>query len=190
MIGFEKLYNIVKNKLSEKRFKHSESVVKRALEYAKIYNADKEIIKLVAIAHDIAKELTDDEIKEYINKYNIELDEIEKVNKNLLHSKIGAAICENEYGFTLDMVNGVKYHTTGREKMSMLEKIIYLADATEESRNYNTEEYARYVREAIDNGMVQVSKWVIEKLAKSETPIHIDTIKCYNYYINKKKGVH
>ena len=59
MIEYEKLYEIVKEKLSEKRFSHSKYVVKRALEYAEIYNVDKEIIKLCAIAHDIAKELTD-----------------------------------------------------------------------------------------------------------------------------------
>jgi predicted HD superfamily hydrolase involved in NAD metabolism len=190
MTNYEELYEDIKNMLSEERFKHSERVVKRAIEYAKIYNVDIEMVKLVAISHDIAKELSEEENQKYISKYNIKLDDIEKVNKSLLHAKIGAYICKEKYGFTEDMVNSVRYHTTGRENMSILEKIIYLADATEESRNYNTEEYARYVREDIDNGMVQVSKWVIEKLAKSETPIHIDTIKCYNYYINKKKGVH
>ena len=56
MIEYEKLYNIVKGKLSERRFKHCESVVKRAIEYAQIYNVDIETTKLVAISHDIAKE--------------------------------------------------------------------------------------------------------------------------------------
>ena len=100
MITYEELYNIVKEKLSEKRFSHSEYVVKRALEYAEIYNVDKDTVKLCAIAHDIAKELTDDESKYYIDKYNIEFDDIVKINKNLWHSKIGAEICKNEFGFT------------------------------------------------------------------------------------------
>ena len=126
MIKYEKLYEDVKEVLSEERFNHSERVVKRAIEYAKIYNVDIEMVKLVAISHDIAKELSEEENQKYISKYNIKLDDIEKVNKSLLHAKIGAYICKEKYGFTDDMINSVRYHTTGRENMSILEKIIYL----------------------------------------------------------------
>jgi len=78
MIKYEELYSEVKKVLSEKRFKHSEGVVKRAIEYAKIYNVDIETTKLVAIAHDIAKELSKEENKKYIDEYDIKLDDIEK----------------------------------------------------------------------------------------------------------------
>ena len=183
MIEYEELYGIVKSKLSEERFKHSEGVVKRALEYSEIYNVDREIIKLAAIAHDIAKELTEEEVKYFLNKYNIELDDIEKINKSLLHAKIGASICEKEFGFNNDMVNAVRYHTTGRENMSVLEKIIYLADATEENRDYDYNEYVNVIKEDIDKGMVMVSKWVIDSLTRRGRMIHLDSIKCYNYYI-------
>lgn len=188
MITYEELYNIVKEKLSEKRFSHSKYVVKRALEYAEIYNVDKDTVKLCAIAHDIAKEFTDDESKYYIDKYNIEFDDIVKINKNLWHSKIGAEICKNEFGFTEDMVNSIKYHTTGRANMSILEKIIYLADATEESRGYNAQEYADYVINDIDDALYKVCKWVIERLIDKEVVIHLDSIKCYNYYLKKKNN--
>ena len=89
MIKYEKLYEDVKEMLSEERFNHSERVVKRAIEYAKIYNVDLEMVKLVAISHDIAKELSEEENQEYISKYNIKLDDIEKINKSLFHAKIG-----------------------------------------------------------------------------------------------------
>ena len=183
MTNYEELYEDVKNMLSEKRFKHSESVVKRAIEYADIYNVDIEMVKLVAISHDIAKELTEEENQEYISKYNIKLDDIEKANKSLLHAKVGAYICKEKYGFTEDMVNSVKYHTTGRENMSILEKIIYLADATEEGRDeYNVSEYVELIKKDIDKGMVEISKRVINKLLNNNKVIHLDTIKCYNYY--------
>ena len=180
MIKYEELYKEVKNMLSEKRFKHSERVVKRAIEYAKIYNVDIETVKLVAIAHDITKELSDEENEKYISRYNIKLDDIEKINNNLLHAKIGACICKNKYGFTEDMVNSVKYHTTGRENMSILEKIIYLADATEEERKDS--HFSNIVKENINMGMMEVSKNVINKLLNKNKIIHLDTIKCYNYY--------
>lgn len=185
MVKYEDLYEDVKHMLSEKRFRHSEGVVKRAIEYAEIYNADIEIVKLTAIAHDIAKELTPEEEESIIKEYNVFLDDFEKVNHNLVHAKIGAEICKNKYGFTEDMVNSIKYHTTGRTEMSLLEKIIYLADATDENRKYESEFYVNTIKENIDKGMVEVSKWVINHLLEKERPIHIDSINCYNYYLNK-----
>lgn len=183
MVKYEILYNDVQKKLSEYRFKHTISVIKRALEYADIYNLDKEIVKLTALSHDIAKELSKEEMDEYINEYNIKLSELEKLNSNLLHAKIGACICENKYGFNLDMINAVKYHTTGRENMSMLEKIIYLADATEENKEEGSSKFTNIIKSDIDIGMMEVSKWVINKLLDSSNLIHLDTIKCYNYYL-------
>lgn len=187
MIKYEELYKEVKNRLSEKRFRHSEGVVKRAIEYAQIYNVDIDTVKLVAIAHDIAKELTADEVEEYIQKYNIILDDIEKINKELIHAKIGAYICKNEYNFTEDMTNAVKYHTTGREDMSILEKIIYLADATEENRKYCSSNYVDTIKKNIDQGIIDICKWVIDRLLETDGIIHLDSIKCYNYYTKLKK---
>ena len=187
MTKYEKLYEDVKEVLSEERFNHSERVVKRAIEYAKIYNVDIEMVKLVAISHDIAKELSEEENQKYISKYNIKLDDIEKVNKSLLHAKIGAYICKEKYGFTDDMINSVRYHTTGRENMSILEKIIYIADATEEGRRECSKfEYVDLIKKDIDKGMVEISKWVINKLLNNNKVIHPDTINCYNFY-NKQK---
>lgn len=188
MIQYEKLYNEVKKRLSEKRFKHSEGVVERAIEYAKIYGVDINTVKLVAISHDIAKELTNEEINEYIQKYNIVLDNIEKMNPNLIHAKIGAYICKNEYNFTEDMSNAIKYHTTGRANMSILEKIIYLADATEENKKYCSSNYANIVKKDINQGMREICKWVINTLLENNIIIHLDSIECYNYYTKLKNS--
>ncbi len=187
MIEYEQLYKEVKNTLSEKRFKHSEGVVKRAIEYAKIYNVDIEKVKLVAIAHDIAKELTNEEIDKYLKEYGIVLDDIEQKNKNLIHAKIGAYICKYKYDFTDDMVNAIKYHTTGRANMSIIEKIIYLADATEENRKYCSNIYVDIIKKDIDQGIIEVCKWVINRLLETNKLIHKNSIECYNYYINLKE---
>lgn len=189
MVSYETLRKDVKEKLSEERFQHSEGVVERALEYAEIYGVDKEIVKLVAIAHDIAKELSDEENEKYIKEYQIELDEIEKINRNLLHAKIGAAICKYQYGFTQDMVNAVRYHTTGRENMSLLEKIIYLADATDANRNYDDiNYYVDLIKKDINQGVAEVCKWVIDNLTARNRIIHEDSMKCYEYYSNGNGG--
>lgn len=186
MIKYEDLYNEVKNILSEKRFIHTEGVIERAIEYGEIYGEDKETVKLVALSHDIAKEIPKEERVNYAKDIGVELDEIEKTNLELIHSKVGAKICKDKYGFSDEMVNAVKYHTTGRSNMSMLEKIIYLADATEKNRNYCSQEFVvEMAKKNIDEAMFFILKWTIGNLLEQNKKIHIDTIIAYNYY-NKK----
>ena len=185
MTEYDVLYNDAKEKLSKERFNHSVGVVKRAVEYASIYNVDLEMVKKVAIVHDIAKELTDDEKLKYLEKYNIKLTSIEKANNTLVHAKIGYYICKYEYNFTDDMANAVKYHTTGRSNMSILEKIIYLADATEENRKHCPSTYVDLIKKDIDKGMVEITKWVTNSLFERNKIISLETIECYNYYCSK-----
>lgn len=186
MVEYEVVYEDVKKLVSEKRFKHSEGVVQRALEYAQIYGADENEVKLSAIAHDIAKELPKDKIISYAKEIGVNLDKIEKINLNLPHAKLGAKICKTKYEFTDDMANAVKYHTTGRENMSLLEKIIYLADATEPGRTYfDLQYYVDLIKKDIDRGLFEVAKWNIENIVSKGGIVHLDTVRCYNFY-NKK----
>lgn len=153
-----------------------------------VYHVDPEKVKLVAIAHDIAKELTNEQIKQIRQKYNIQLDEIETTNKDLIHAKIGAYLMKKEYHFTDDMVNSIAYHTTGRAEMSLLEKIIYLADATEETREYCSHHYVDIIKKDIDQGIVEIQKWVIGRLMERNKLIHPNSIECYNYYTEHNKS--
>lgn len=184
MVQYEKLYNDVKNVLSEKRFNHSERVVKRALEYARVYNIDIEKVKLTAIAHDIAKEIPKEKIIDYCNNINnikVKLDDVEEKNLELAHGKIGAKICETKYGFTEDMVNAIKYHTTGRMGMSLFEKIIFLADSTEAGRNYDELEWlVDIAKKNINEAVVFVLKFNIEKTLKNNKLVHPNSIYAYN----------
>ena len=83
---------IIRETLSEKRYKHSVNVKNEIIELARIYEEDENIAALVGIAHDIAKEIPADEKIEYCEKNNIEIDEIERKNPELLHAKIGKDI--------------------------------------------------------------------------------------------------
>lgn len=120
----------VKEVLSERRYNHSLEVMKRCEELAIIYGVDVEKAKKVGLAHDIAKEMKIDEIMQIVKENNIHLDEIEMQNPGLWHAKIGAVICKNEFGFTQDMVEAVENHTTAKEGMDLLSKILFVADAT------------------------------------------------------------
>ena len=188
MKRFEEIYNEVKNRLSEKRFNHSICTMQRAIEYAKIYGEDEEKIKLIAIAHDIAKQLKKEEIKELVEKYDIYLDDMEKDNIALSHSKIGAAICKNEFGFDEDMVGAIAFHTTGRENMTTMEKIIFVADATGSDRNFeDTQEVYQLAKNNLDEAIIKILIETIKDIVENKKTMHLDTIRTYNYYIDKNQ---
>lgn len=141
MKEYREVYKIVKERLSEYRFFHSECVAKRCVELADIYKVDKEAARLVGIAHDMAKELSDEEKIEYCEKNHLQIDEIEKVSMGLLHAKIGADMAKKEFGFSEDLCSAIKYHTTAKENMSLLDKILYVADMTSDDRKFSDKEY-------------------------------------------------
>lgn len=129
-MDIEQIKSKLQASLSEKRYNHSLEVMKRCVELAKIYGVDEEKARLVGLAHDIAKELPEEEAIKIVKENNIELDDIEMQNYKLWHAKIGAVICKNEFGFTQDMVQAVENHTTGKAGMDLLSQILYVADAT------------------------------------------------------------
>ena len=192
MITYDELYDVVKSEVSEKRFNHILGVVKRAIEYAQIYNANIEDVKVAAILHDIAKEYSEEKSYEILEKYGYNVDEVENNNYNLIHSKVGSIIAKYEYGLSDDICNAIAFHTTGRSNMSMLEKIIYLADATEEGRNYKhsineltIEEVVATVKEDIDKGLIYVLKWSLQSILRRDLLMHMNTVEAYNFYLDK-----
>ena len=185
MLGYEEVYKIVERRLSEYRFHHSKCVMEKAVEYASIYGYDVEKAKLTAICHDIAKEVPKEERIETCEKYGIELDEIEKKQTSLIHAKLGAKIAEIEFGFDEEMCNAIKYHTTGRANMSLLEKIIFLADCTGIDRDYDdAKELYEIAKVDLDKAMLQYHKTVIPELLSEGKLIHPNAIDAYNYLVN------
>ena len=190
---YKEIENDVKSVLSEYRFTHSLGVAKKAIELAKIYGVQEEIAKKVGIAHDIAKEMTDEEMIEYAKVNNIRIDKIETVKPSLLHGKIGADIAAKKFGFTQDMINAIKWHTTGRENMSMLEKIIYVADKTEENRKgtrFNLEKSRELSTQNIDETLIFLMNEFITYNVKNEWLIHPETIKARNDLLLNEGKIH
>ena len=190
---YKEIENDVKSVLSEYRFTHSLGVAKKAIDLAKLYGVQEEIAKKVGIAHDIAKEMTDEEMIEYAKANNIRIDEIETVKPSLLHGKIGADIAAKKFGFTQNMINAIKWHTTGRENMSMLEKIIYVADKTEENRKgtrFNLEKSRELSTQNIDETLIFLMNEFITYNVKNEWLIHPETIKARNDLLLNEGKIH
>ena len=190
----EKINNDIKAKLSDKRYNHSLGVMKKAEELAKIYGENVNKAKLIGLAHDIGKEFPKEDKLKYAIDNGILVDDIEKVNIDLLHGKIGADICSKRYGFTNDMQNAIIYHTVGNENMDLLAKILFVADKIEDSRNYKDEEKKAKLEEAriiakenIDKAVLYEIDMSLEYTLKKNELIHPDSIYTRNKIIMNLK---
>ena len=136
--NFNELKEIVKSKMSLKRFTHTLGVVEMSEKLAKIYNANIEKCKVAALLHDICKEMNMEYIKNICkNNFMNELSKEDLENNEILHGFAGAYYVKNELGINdKEILNAIKYHTVGAKDMTLLEKIVYIADAIEYGRNY------------------------------------------------------
>lgn len=178
----------IKEILSEKRYNHSKGVMKKAEELAIRYNVDVEKAKIVGLAHDIAKELTKEEKLKYVEENDIQIDNVESVNIELLHGKIGADICKKKYGFTQDMQDAIKYHTTGNIDMDDLAKVIYIADKTEDGRTFEDLEHAKTLaNKSIDEALIYIIDVSLIRTIEKRRLIHPDSIYLRNKLINENE---
>lgn len=174
--------------LPEHRITHSEGVAKSAIKLSEIYGYDKEKAYLAAILHDCAKYLSKEEVEYYVEKYNINLDSYEKNNIALSHSIIGAVLAKNEFDIKDDeIINAIRYHTTGKENMSNLEKIVYIADLIEENRIYPGVEELRELayNKQIDEALLKSFDNTIKLVIDRKQTIHPRTIEARNYIIKQ-----
>jgi hydrolase, HD family len=179
--NLEEITKDVKNTLSEKRYIHCIGVMEQAAYLAKKYGYDIDIARVVGIAHDIAKEIPEEEKLKYVEQNNIEIDKIESVNIGLLHAKIGADICKKKYNFTEEMQNAIKYHTTGNENMNILAKIIFVADKTEKNRKYEDLKTVRDLAdEDLDKCILYILDYMLVDNVNRKKLIHLNSIKIRN----------
>ncbi len=175
------LENIIKQRLSEKRFNHSIGVAETAKAYAEMLGVDPQKAYLAGLVHDVAKEMPFDEMLDACKQGRVMPDSEELKNKALLHAPAGAAMLESLGIKDEDIKNAVRYHTVGRRGMSILEKIIYLADMLEPSRDYPEvnilrEKVFRDFNEAFADALKFSIIWNMEK----GRVVHEGTLHAYN----------
>ena len=185
----EKIKEDLKLQMSEFRFNHSLSVMEKAIELAKIYGEDTSEAALAGLTHDIAKEIPDEEAFRIAEENGIELDEIEKINTQLLHGKIGAFIAFKKYGLNERIQNAIKFHTETSPDMDMLAKIIFVADKIEETRKHDKidiDEQRRIAKTNIDDVIILIIDNTINKLVGKGMLIHPNEIFTRNKLIKEK----
>lgn len=174
--------------LKPKRLEHSINVAKCAIKLSEIYGYDKEKAYLAGLVHDCAKYFTKEQIDLYVEKYNIELDPLEVDNIALSHSIIGSFAIQDVFNIQdMDIINAVRYHTTGRENMSILEKIIFMADMIEEGRNFPGVDHLRELsfNKQLDKALITSFNNTIKFVIDNDQLIHPRSVKARNYLMQE-----
>ena len=190
-------------KLSEKRMRHTEGVVRATVLLASRHFPEiaPETAELAALFHDYTKEYTVQQHLQVLASYGQTAAEDELEAPKLLHARTAALIAEKEYRLSPEIVSAIRWHTTGRENMSPLECVIYFADYIEDTRTfpacvrlreYYEKQYAslKDKSRALNKALVRSFDITIRDLLSEGKTVDPNTVSARNHYLrSRKKGI-
>ncbi len=182
----EDYLKVLKEKLDDYRYNHCLAVAKQALYLAEKYGANKEDAYVAGLLHDITKNESYENQLRFIKDCGIILDDVLKNSPKLLHAVTGALFVEKNFNIhNKEILNAIRYHTTGKADMTLLEKIVYIADYTSADRNYPDVDVVRgLVEKSLDSAILYALSYTIKNLVDKQCAVHIDTLNAYNYLAN------
>ncbi len=188
MSSVEEYKELLKTRLSEYRYHHSLCVADSAVELAERYGADKEKAFLAGLLHDITKEASAEEHFTMFELGGVKLSELESINRKLWHAMSGAVYIKEKLNITdKEIYDAVRYHTTGRAGMTLLEKVIYIADFISADRVYDDVDVVReFAQKSIDETMLYTQRYSINELIFKGACVHPDSVACYNEIVLNK----
>ena len=164
--------------LKYKRIPHVLGTEQEAIRLSERYGADVKKARVAALLHDCTKKLDMDEQLALCRHYGIELDELEQKALKLLHAKTGAAVARDVFGVDEEIYNAIWWHTTGHAGMTLLEKIIYLADYIEPSRDFpGVDKLRKVCYEDLDKGLLLGLDMSIQEMTDMGNPVHRATVE-------------
>lgn len=175
----------MKRRLKLKRFNHSVAVMYTAANLAMRYDVPLIKAQIAGILHDCAKEMSSVDLIRYCKKNNIALSEYELSNPALIHSKVGACIVKDRYDISdVEIINAIRFHTTGKPGMTRLEQIIYIADYIEPNRKIipGLDLIRKNVYIDIDNTCRMILENTISYLKKEGKYVDRMSLEAYEYY--------
>lgn len=184
---YEALKAILQKRLNEKRYYHSLCVADEAKRLAEKYGGDSEKSYLAGLLHDITKNAPDEEHLQIFKEFGIILSDVEQNAKKLWHAMSGALYVKNILEINdPEIIDAIRYHTTAKADMSLLAKILYLADFTSKDRDYEDVDVIReYVDESLEKAFVYALEYSITDLVNQGRAIHPDTVQAYNQAVLK-----
>lgn len=171
--------------LSERRFHHSECVAQMAEHLAEKYGADPEKAWCAGMLHDILKEQPKEEQLKMMDEFGIILTDEERSAPKLWHAILGAAYLERRVGISdREILNAVRYHTTARAGMSLLEKVLFVADFISDDRQFDgVEPLRKAAKKSLEQAVLLGCAVTVQDLAEHHLAIHPDTIAAYNWSV-------
>ena len=184
---YKKLRKKVKDVMTKARYEHTLGVEFTAASLAMRYEIDIDKAEIAGLLHDCAKCIDDEDKFDDCKKYKIELTDVEKRNPFLIHSKLGAVYANKLYGIDdEEIIAAIRFHTTGKPDMTMLEKIIFIADYIEPGRDKapNLQEIRKMSFVDIDEAMYMILKDTLEYLESGEGEKDELTKETFLFYKN------
>lgn len=180
----DKLIQIIQSQMSRERFQHVLGVEQVAVQLAEKFGVSTEAASIAALTHDYAKERSDKEMQELIFSEKLDLEWLD-YGSNIWHGPLGAVLVERELGISNpDILNAIRHHTIGAEKMTLLEQVIYVADYIEPGRNFPGVERARVlVEENLQEAVRYETKRILQHLIEQNRKIYPKTIATYNKWV-------
>ena len=164
--------------LKHQRIPHVLGTEQEAIRLAARYGADVGKARVAALLHDCTKRLDLEEQLALCRRYHIQLDALEEKTLKLLHAKTGAAVARDVFGVDDEIYRAIWWHTTGHAGMTLLEKIMYLADYIEPSRVFpGVEDLRRACYEDLDRGLLMGLEMTIQEMTELGTPGHRATLE-------------
>lgn len=173
--------------VSKNRLIHSINVMNTAVKMAERFGANMEKAEIAGLLHDCAKNIKGKEAIALCEELGIEVDEIERIQTGLLHGALGAKLAEMEYKIEdAEILKAILYHTTGREKMGLLEKIIFLSDYIEPGRNFPGVDIIRaQAMNDLDGAILAALDRTITHVIQRKQLLHPRTVNARNYMIRR-----
>lgn len=178
----EQFIAIIRTRLSDYRFRHSLCVAEEARRLAEKYGADVRKAYTAGILHDIMKDTDAAAQRKILSDYGEALDTVEQQSPTLWHARTGAVFLQRVLGVEdEEILQAVRYHTTGRAGMSLLEKVLFVADFTSADRNYpDVDVMRRFAEQSLDEAIRYGVAYTIRDLIEKNRAVHPDTVAVYN----------
>ena len=163
--------------------------LEQAVQLARKWGEDPENAAEAGILHDITKKLVLSDQLILCQKYGIINDNAEEHNFKLLHAKTGAAVARAQFGVSDEVYNAIRWHTTGKPDMTLLEKIIYMADYIEPNRDFpGVEKLRELAYEDLDKAMALGLEMSLEDIRSYGQEPYKDTVQAYEWYSRLVSG--
>ena len=190
-LDYEILREISLSLHDEKRRPHVIGCSETAEALARRYGEDPVLARRAGILHDITKALGGEDQLRLCQRYQIELSELQRDNPKLLHAKTGAAVARYVFGECEKLCSAIYWHTTGRKDMTLLEKIIYIADYMEPNRRFpDVDRLRELVWTDLDAGLAFGLELSIRQLQAAGRIIDPDSLAGWQYYtqLTERRG--